>query len=179
MGARPRPPRRGRALLLAGVLGACVPVPRLAAPAPQPRFDPLAFFAGNLEGQATLRIAFRSPVAVRVHSSGRVGPDGALLLDQRVEQAGKPARVRHWRVREVTPGRYAGTLSDADGPVSGETTGNRLHLRFPSNGGQAEQWLTLAPDGRSADNLLIVRRFGVTIAALTERIEHRGPGTGR
>ena len=36
-----------------------------------------------------------------------------------------------------------------------------------------DQWLTLAPDGQSAHNILIVRKFGVTVAVLDETIRRQ------
>lgn len=105
-----------------------------------------------------------------VRSSGQVS-GGVLRLTQEVTEGEKRPRMREWLIREVSPGRYAGTLSDAAGPVSGESAGNRLHLSFPMKGGfAAEQWLTLAPDGRRAWNVLKVRKFGITVAVLGEDI---------
>jgi hypothetical protein len=158
-----------RHILLALPLVACAPAIPAAAPAPV--FDPLTFFAGRTEGTATLKIVLRAARAVRVQGSGRVEPDGVLVLDQIVEQEGKPATRRQWRIHRTGPGVYAGTLSDAVGPIAGEVSGNRLHLSFTMKGGLAtDQWLTLAPDGRSAANLLTARKFGVTVARLDETI---------
>jgi hypothetical protein len=111
------------------------------------------------------------PRRVRVASRGRTEPDGAIALEQTIWEEGKAARSRRWRLRQVAPGRYAGTLSDAAGPITGAVQGGRLHLRFAMRGGmKVDQWLTLAPDGRSARNLLRVRKLGVTVAALDETI---------
>jgi hypothetical protein len=74
----------------------------------------------------------------------------------------------------VGPGRYTGTLSDADGPVTGLVTGNRLRLSFRMRGGMdVDQWLTLAPGGRWARNVLRVSKFGMTVATLDETIRKR------
>ena len=148
------------------------------APAPPPpgagaiqAFDPIQFFGGRTEGQGVLKVALRSPTTIRVESRGRVETDGTLSVRQIISEGGKPARTREWRIRELSPGRYGGTLSDASGPVVGEAIGNRLHLRFRMKGGlDAEQWLTLAPSGRSANNVMRVRKFGLTVASLDETI---------
>ena len=154
---------------LAVIPAACAPA--VPAAAPGPVFDPLTFFAGRTEGIARLKIVLRAARGVRVQGSGRVEPDGTLVLDQIVAQDGRPATRRRWRIRRTGPATYAGTLSDAVGPVAGEVSGNRLRLAFTMKGGVAtEQWLTLAPDGRSAANLLTVRKFGVTVARLDETI---------
>lgn len=134
-------------------------------------FPVARFFAGRTEGQGLLRVIMSGSRAIRVSSRGRLQPDGQIMLDQLIHEQDRPPRTRSWRLREVAPGRYAGTLSDAAGPVTGTAAGNRLHLSFPLRGGLlVDQWLTLAPDGRSARNILRVRKFGLTVGALDETI---------
>jgi len=158
-------------LLLTG----CVAAPDPPPSKPSPRFDAITFFAGRSRGAAELRQIFKAPHAVRVGSYGRVAADGWLVLDQAIAEPGKPVRQRQWRIREDRPNHYSGSLTDAESPVTGVTEGNRLHLAFQMKGGLAtDQWLTLAPDGRSAHNVLIVRKFGVTLAVLEETIRKTG-----
>jgi len=157
-------------LLAILLLSGCVAAPPLEPVAPTPRFDPFIFFAGHSEGTATLRTLFSGPEPVRVVSDGRVEGD-ALILDQQVTQGNRPPRHREWRLRQTGPGRYAGTLSDATSGVTAETNGNRLHIAFTMKGAlPTEQWLTLAPDGRTASNLLVVRKLGFRVAVLAETI---------
>lgn len=138
---------------------------------PEPRFDPIAFFAGRTEGRGRLKVILRRGRAIHVRGSGRVEPDGTLVLDQVVRQGDAAPQPRRWRIRRVAPGRYAGTLTDARGPVAIEAQGDRLTIRFTIGGGVGvEQRLVLAPDGRSARNRLVARRFGVTLATLDETI---------
>lgn len=156
------------AVLLAGCV-ASSPRPELRAPAPV--FSTETFFTGRTEGEGRLKIAFSRTKHVAVHGTGHVEPDGTLVLDQIVETQGKPATRRTWHIHRTAAGGYAGTLSDAAGPVTGEVAGNRLHLAFPMRGGfRAEQWLYLRPGGQVALNRLVVRKLGVTVAALTETI---------
>lgn len=172
---RVRPVMRILPLAATLLLAGCVAAPDPPPAKPGPRFDAIAFFAGRSQGAATLRQIFKSPHAVRVRSRGVAAADGTLVLDQIIAEPGKPARRRQWRIREDRPDHYVGTLTDAASPVSGETVGNRLHLAFQMKGGLAtDQWLTLAPDGQSAHNILIVRKFGVTLAVLDETIRKIG-----
>jgi hypothetical protein len=123
------------------------------------------------------------PVPVRVISTGRIiveerresawaaPPRRVLVIDQVVTEGDKPPRSRQWRIHEVAPGRYEGTLSDAISPVEGRVDGNRLTLRFTIKGGfKVQQDVTLSPDGRRADNLMTVSTLGVTVAVLAEDI---------
>lgn len=162
-----------RAFLLTAplLIAAFAPAAPAQAPDATAGFDAIQFFEGRTEGEGVLKVALRPPTAIRVQSRGRIEPDGTLSVRQTVSQGGKPARTREWRIREVSPGRYAGTLTDATSPVVGEAVGNRLRLRFRMKGGlDAEQWLTLAPGGRSVHNVMRIRKFGLTVASLDETI---------
>ena len=167
-------PRSRRAALLAAplLLTACLSVPPIGSPvAVSPEFSVERFFAGRTEGEGVLAVMMGGKRKLKVASRGRTEPDGAIALDQTIWEEGKPARSRSWRLHQVAPGRYAGTLSDAATPIKGEVRGGRLHLRFAMRGGMdVDQWLTLAPDGRSARNVLRVRKLGITVAALEETI---------
>ena len=162
-------------VILTLLLSACAASPPTpAADAGAAPFPVMAFFEGRTEGRAVLDVAFRSPRQVIVHGRGRV-EDGVLLLHQTVREAGKPPRDRQWRIREVSPGYYAGSLSDATGPIKARADGNRLHLTFRMKGGlDAEQWLVLAADRKSAHNIMAIRKFGVRIATLKETIRKIG-----
>lgn len=143
----------------------------LALAASVTSFDPLRFFAGETRGVATLKVILRASRPVSVRGSGRIDHDGVLTLDQIVTEGDKPPRPRHWRLRQIAPGRYEGTLTDARGPVTGVVEGRTLRLAFTSTGGfRVRQTLTLQPDGRTLANRLEARRFGVRLAVLTERI---------
>ena len=135
-----------------------------AAPSPE------QFFTGRTEGSGTVNVILSGRHSVRVRSRGRM-ERGALLLDQVVEEEGKPARNRRWRLVRSGPNRFTGTLSDARGPVTGDIAGNVLRLRYRSNEGPSvEQRITLHPGGRTAHNRMTFRRFGITVATVEETI---------
>jgi hypothetical protein len=145
-----------------------------AAKAPGRTFDVIRFFEGETEGEGVLKILFRSPQRISVKSRGRIEPDGSLMLVQDIDQQGKSPRTRHWRMRQVAPGRYTGELTDAVGPVEGEVTGGQFRVAYQMKGGfRAEQWLTLRPDGRTIDNVMHVKKLGLSVATLRETISKR------
>jgi hypothetical protein len=156
-----------RALLLALLL----PTIAAARPAPPPpTFDPLVFFAGRTEGRGILKVVLSPHKPVVVHGIGRVSDD-VLTLDQTVTEGDKPPAERRWTFTALGRGRYAGTLTDATGPVAGDVTGNRLHLHFHMKGGiVADQRIDLAPGGQSAHNRMSFRKFGIVVARLDETI---------
>lgn len=139
--------------------------PAAAAPA---RPAPELFFVGRTEGAGTVSMALSGSHKVLDHARGRLDSSGALLLDQVVEEEGKPPRRRSWRLVRGAGGRISGTISDAASPVSGEVRGNVLHLAYRTVEGaaQVEQWITLLAGGRTATNRMVFRKFGFKVATV-------------
>lgn len=168
-------PGRGRpssAIAVSLALSACVPSGHLVQQrATSPTFDPIAFFAGRTEGNGGLKIMTKRRQQVIVTGRGIMTSDGGIVLDQDVQRGSTPPSHRTWHLRRVGKDRYAGTLSDATGPVFGEVTGNLLHLAFPMKGGlRGQQWLYLQPGGQVARNRMVVSKFGLPVASLDETI---------
>jgi hypothetical protein len=125
------------------------------------------FFVGTVEGSGTVNVILSGRHAVRDRTRGRRDQSGALILDQVVEEEGKPARRRTWRLARAGGNRVTGTISDARGPVTGEFDGNVLHLRYRmAEGHSVDQRITLQPGGRTALNRMTFRRFGIRVATV-------------
>lgn len=136
-----------------------------------PQSAPERFFLGRTEGVGTVQMVLSRRHGVRVHTRGRMDRDGALLLDQVVDEDGKPPRRRQWRLVRAGGNRFTGTISDARGPVTGEVNGNVLRLSYRSaEGPSVEHVITVRADGRSAHNLTRFRRFGLNVATVEEVI---------
>lgn len=152
-------------------------LPLLAAAAAMPApASALRFFEGRTHGEGTLRKMFAAPRQVHVEGRGRIESDGSLTLDQSVAIPGEPVKHRRWRIREIAPGRYAGTLSDASSPIDGAMAGNVATLHYRIKGAlDVTLRMTLAPDGRSAKNAMTVTKFGMTVARLQETVVKAEP----
>ena len=148
-------------------------LPLLAAAAPAVAQPPSAaaapferFFTGSLEGSGTVQIVLSGKHGMRDRSRGRM-EKGALIIDQVVEEAGKPARQRRWRLVRAGGNKVSGTISDARGAVTGEVSGATLRLAYRmSDGPTVEQWITLQPGGRTATNKMVFNRFGMKVATV-------------
>jgi hypothetical protein len=129
------------------------------------------FFIGATHGSGSVSVIMSGRHAMRDRSRGRMDADGALLLDQIVEEEGKPARRRAWRLVRAGANRVAGTISDASGAVAGEIQGNSLHLRYRmKEGPSVEQWIVVQPGGRTATNRMTFKRFGMRVATVESEI---------
>lgn len=136
----------------------------IAAPAAAKPSDPMSFFEGRTESVGTVKLAMKKPFRSRAVGKGEILPDGTLNLVQRVEDQGQQPRERRWRVRKVGNGRYAGTMSEAKGPVTVEEIDGRYRFRFRMDGNVAvEQWLIPAADSKSAVSKVTIRKFGILI----------------
>lgn len=139
-------------------------------------FDPVAFFTGPTTSEGTLSQIFASDKVTRVSTFGTRQANGDMLLEQDVQIGDQPVRHRIWRLRETAPGRYAGTISDAATDVTGTLSGNELTLTYTmENNLGVHQVITANPGGQSADNVMRIRRFGITVARLRETIRRGRP----
>jgi len=165
---------RGGVLVALLALTACTAAAPPEAKQPGPAFDPVAFFTGATHGDGKLDQIMKGVRTVTVDSVGTPEANGSLTLTQRIAMQGDPPRTRVWRLKQVAPGRYAGSLSDASGPVETVAIGRALRIRYPMKGGlMVEQWLVALPGGRALDNRLTVTKWGMRVASLRERIEKR------
>ena len=154
-------------------LAAC----RASAPAVAPSsttFDPVAFFTGRSHGDAMLDQMFKPRRRVTVDSRGKVSADGTLRLDQHIVTEGEAPRDRLWILRPTSPGHWAGSLTDAVGPVDTAMESGAFHVRYAMKGGlKVEQWLVPIPGRAALDNNLSVYKFGLRVADLHEVIVRR------
>ncbi len=136
-----------------------------------PVLDPIAFFSGDTSGRGTVRVALKTAVPLRVESRGVADGKGALAVDQRIREGDKAARSRRWIIRPAGPGRYTGTLTDAEGPVSVAASGNSAQISYTMhNGLDVDQRLVLADDRSTIRNHMTISKWGMRLAWVDERI---------
>ncbi len=159
-------------VLLPLVLGAASSSPPGAELAsPTPVFTPERFFSGRTESSGTLKIVLRGEQTLRVRGTGHVEGD-TLVIEQLVERTGVKPERKLWHIKKLASGRYAGTLSDAVGPLAGSLAGNRLHLKYRLKEGKVDvdQGIYLQPDGKTAINRMTLSRVGFKVGTIQETI---------
>jgi hypothetical protein len=109
-------------------------------------------------------MVMKKPFKSRSLGRGKLLGDRSLDLVQRVEDEGRPPHERRWKIRQVGPGRFAGTMSEAVGPVTIEETPKGYRFRFKLKDNMAvEQWLMPMAGGKAARSKVTVRRFGIAV----------------
>lgn len=150
---------------MSGLLAVALSIPASAANEHK-NHDPLAFFEGRTESISIVKVMMHKPYRTRAMGVGHIRSDGTLDLVQRLEREGEETRTRRWLIKEVGKGRYAGTMSEATGPVNIDEVDGRYRFRFKMKGNlSVEQWLTPHADWRSADNKLTVKKFGIKVGS--------------
>ena len=125
--------------------------------------DPLRFFEGRTEMLSTVKLITKKPYRSRTVGRGSIQDDGTLHLVQRVHDEGRPAYDRRWHIRELSPGRFTGTMSEAKGPIAVEQISGRYRFRFKMKGGvSVEQWLTPLGSTAAASKATI-RKLGIVV----------------
>lgn len=160
----------GREFVLRAVVGAsllCASIGAVAAPLD----NPLRFFEGRTESVGIMKMIMKKPFRVRSIGLGRIAADGTLLLVQQVRDEGEAPKERVWRIRQVAPGKFMGSMSEAKGPVVIEQVGDGYRFRFKIKGNlSVEQWLIPDADGDSGSSKLTIRKYGMKVASSEARI---------
>ena len=128
--------------------------------------DPLRFFEGRTESVSMVRVMTKRPYRSRSIGRGEIRADGTLHLVQRVEDEGRPPFERRWLIRQVAPGKFSGSMSEAKGPVTVTEIGGRYRFQFKIKGNvSVEQWLTPLPGGKAARSKVTMRKLGIRVGS--------------
>jgi len=129
---------------------------------------PLQFFNGKTEMVSTIKVIMKKPFRSRALGTGRILPDGSLSLAQQVFDEGEPTKQRNWKIRQIASGHYAGTMTEAVGPVTVEEVDGKYRFNYKMKGNLAvEQWMTPLAGGNAAKSIVTVRKFGMKVASST------------
>ena len=129
---------------------------------------PLQFFSGKTEMVSTIKVIMKKPFRSRAIGNGRILSDGSLSLAQQVFDEGQPTKQRNWKIRQIASGHYAGTMTEAVGPVTVEEVDGKYRFKYKMKGNLAvEQWMTPLAGGNAAKSTVTVRKFGMKVASST------------
>lgn len=129
-----------------------------------PLTNPMRFFEGRTESTGTIKILMKHAFRSTSIGSGRIEPDGSLSLVQQVRDEGRPLRERRWNIRQVGPGRFLGTMSEANGPVTIEEVGGTYRFSYKMKGNlSVVQLLVPLAGGRAARSSVKIRKFGMIV----------------
>jgi len=127
--------------------------------------SPLRFFEGRTEMVSQITVLMKRPYRSLTLGNGLIMADGSLTLNQDVHDDSKPTHHRIWKIRQVGPGMFAGSMSDAIDKVEIQEISGNFRFRFRMNGNlSVEQWLIPMPGGRVARSTSTIRKFGIRVA---------------
>lgn len=160
--------------LLILVLGISVVSVSSQTKAESPEFTLPNGFGGHSEGNGETKLFLGKRHHFHVESHGFDQGAGTFRLDQNVTFQGQPSRRRTWMLKTVSPNHYAGTLSDAEGRVTGLTKGTVLLIKYRVKGPLiVHQILKLMPDGKTIDNKGKITFLGIPVGHLHETITRK------
>jgi hypothetical protein len=142
----------------------------VASPANAAAFNPVEFFRGRTHGDGILKVIFQSPKRMTVDSEGAADKDGSLVLKQVIHEPGKPPRTRYWRMRQIAPDRFEGTLTDAASPVSVTVTKQGIRIQYTGQDHLNFDQLLTPVSATEVHDQIRVKRFGITVAHFEETI---------
>ena len=173
------------AAALAALLTACSPLVVRDFAGTSPVFAPERFFEGATSSWGVIEGRSGEPLrSLRTETSGRVAGDGALELDQTLTFGDGEVRRRSWRLVRVGEGKYRATASDISGEAVGEASGRALRMEYalqlaPGSRwrtAHATHWMYLADDGETMLNRVVLSKFGVVLATVSETFRRRPAG---
>jgi hypothetical protein len=135
------------------------------------KLDMTAFFTGRTHADNVLKVAFKHATPLIVDSVGGKGDKGDFVLIDTIHEGDKPVRMRKWIMRQVGPGHFTGSLSDAVGPVDIIVDGNSAIVQYVMKGGlKVRQKMDLLPDGKTLANHVSVTKFGMKFGSVEGKI---------
>lgn len=164
------------------LLASCSPLTPRDFADTAPAFAPERFFEGATSSWGVIEGRSGEPLrSLRTETSGRLGGDGVLELDQTLTFSDGEVRRRSWRLVRVGEGGYRATASDIDGEAVGEARGRAFRMEYelqlqPGSRwktAHATHWMYLADDGETMLNRVVLSRFGVVLATVSETFRRR------
>lgn len=172
------------ALLLVG----CASLEPPAFAGAEPELDPVAYFEGPTVSWGVFEDAGRP---TRRFKGDLVGhrEGNALVLMQRIRFDDGSTRQRRWRMWRAGPHEFHATAPGVIGVARGEAYGNAFRwdyvLQVDADNRltrvRMQHWMYLAGDGRTLVNRVVIRKFGIRVAEVTEYFQRGAvavPGIG-
>ena len=144
----------------------------VAAPAQgqqKPALDLVEFFSGRTHGEGTIKKALQRPHRIVIETVGRRGSNGEMLLTDTIKEDGEATKVRRWVMRPTSNG-FAGTISDAVGPVRVDVEGASATIRYKMKGGIAVQQVLTMRDKNTLSSRVTGKKLGVRVATIEATI---------
>lgn len=142
-----------------------------------PKLDPVEFFGGSTTSKGVVENYKGKPIArITTTTEGSV-KDGKLFIEQDLMTEGKKTNHRSWSLQQMDEHNVQANSTDMDGTAKGLLYGNtfswtyrmKLQNRKFIRHVRMQQNMYLMPDGNSLIIRSVIRKFGFTVAQITEQ----------
>ncbi len=142
-----------------------------------PRLDPVGFFGGKTSSKGVIENAAGKPTARITTTTTGTEKAGKLFIEQDLVTLGKSKNHRSWSLEQIDEHHVLANSTDMDGTAKGLLYGNsfswtyrmKLKQRKIIRHVRMQQHMYLMPDGNSLIVRSVIKKFGFTVAQITEQ----------
>ena len=164
-------------ILLLTFLTSCASLNPVSFANETPNLDPVGFFGGRTTSTGVIENAKGKPIdRIKTSTSGTV-KDGKLYIEQDLITEGKNTNHRSWSLKQIDEHHVHANSTDMDGTAKGLLYGNafswtyrmKLKNRKFLKHVRMQQNMYLMPGGNTLIIRSVIRKFGFTVAQITEQ----------
>ncbi len=146
-----------------------------------PKLNPVEFFGGETHSTGVIENAKGLPtMRITTQTKGKV-QDGVLYIEQDLFPEGQKKNHRSWKLKQIDENLVEATSNDMYGTARGLLYGNhfmwtyrmKLVNRKFIRHARMQQDMYLMPDGETLIIRSVIRKFGITVAQITEQFKKK------
>ncbi len=145
----------------------------------RPLLTPENFFVGHTRSYGVVETPGGRPSAQITTETHGTLKDGVIYIEQDLMTEGKKKNHRSWKMHQVDAHHVEATANDIAGTAYGKLYGNHFSWTFtlklsphnPIKRVRMTQNMYLQPDGQTMIIRSVLRKFGITVAQITEEFK--------
>jgi hypothetical protein len=142
-----------------------------------PKLDPVEFFGGRTSSKGVIENYKGKPTDRIITTTEGTVKDGKLFIEQDLMTEGKKTNHRSWSLQQIDEHHVQANSTDMDGTAKGLLYGNafswtyrmKLQNRKFIKHVRMQQNMYLMPNGNTLIIRSVIRKFGFTVAQITEQ----------
>lgn len=140
-------------------------------------FEPDKYFTGHVRSWGVMENRAGKPRSrFTTESVGKRDASGDVMIEQTFHYEGGGTQKRKWNVHRIDAHHFEATANDVVGKARGEARGNAFRWEYtialkpgnPLANVRMQQWMFLPEGTETMFTRVIVKKFGIRIAQVTE-----------